>query len=65
MLVSPTVYIYMCVYVCEPIQVEYAPPIYDVNAPDLYLPLMSLITYVLSVGLLEGTKLRCAPSSTL
>ena len=34
----------------------YAPPINDDNALDLYLPLMSLITYVLLCGLCYGTS---------
>lgn len=29
-------------------------PRYDVNAPDLYIPLMSFITYVLLYGLCKG-----------
>lgn len=35
--------------------VNYAPPISDENAPDLYLPVMSLITYCLLCALCYGT----------
>mmetsp|Transcript_27577 Transcript_27577/g.108096 ORF Transcript_27577/g.108096 Transcript_27577/m.108096 type:complete len:86 (+) Transcript_27577:1083-1340(+) len=28
----------------------------DVNAPDLYIPVMALVTYVLLVGFISGTK---------
>jgi len=31
-----------------------APPVCDENAPDLYIPSMAFITYVLCVGLLKG-----------
>jgi len=37
-------------------QIEFAPPVSDVNAPDLYLPVMASITYILFIGLLKGTK---------
>ena len=33
-------------------------PSNDINAPDLYIPLMSFVTFVLVVGLLKGTKMR-------
>jgi hypothetical protein len=33
---------------------KWALPRYDVNAPDLYIPLMSFITYVLLFGLCKG-----------
>jgi hypothetical protein len=39
----------------------FAPPIHDENAPDLYIPLMAVITYVLLVGLLKGTRMRFTP----
>lgn len=41
--------------------VAYAPPIHDDNAPDLYLPLMAFITYVLLNGLLKGTREKFTP----
>ena len=34
----------------------YAPPVRDVNAPDLYIPLMAVMTYMLLVGLLKGSS---------
>lgn len=40
----------------------YAPPVKDSNAPDLYLPLMSLVTYILLVGLLKGTRMTFTPA---
>jgi hypothetical protein len=39
----------------------YAPPSEDINAPDLYIPSMSFITFVLVCGLLKGTKLKFTP----
>lgn len=36
-----------------------AAPVHDINAPDLYLPVMSFITFVLITGLLKGTKMKC------
>jgi hypothetical protein len=36
-------------------------PVADPNAPDLYLPLMSCITFVLLVGLLEGRGGKFTP----
>ncbi|GBG26967.1 Protein YIF1B [Hondaea fermentalgiana] len=38
-----------------PRTIDFAPPIGDVNAPDLYLPTMASITYILFIGLLKGT----------
>jgi YIF1 len=35
--------------------VVYLPPRDDINAPDLYIPLMAFITYVLIVGFSMGT----------
>ena len=37
----------------------YMPPRSDVNAPDLYIPLMAFITYVLAVGYSLGLGDRC------
>jgi len=37
------------------------PPASDPNAPDLYLPLMALSTYVLTVGLAKGTSMSFDP----
>jgi len=36
-------------------------PRYDVNAPDLYLPTMGYITYVIVAGLLLGMQKRFSP----
>mmetsp|Transcript_36267 Transcript_36267/g.88592 ORF Transcript_36267/g.88592 Transcript_36267/m.88592 type:complete len:352 (-) Transcript_36267:71-1126(-) len=33
----------------------YLPPSHDVNAPDLYIPVMSFVTYVLLVGFVKGS----------
>jgi protein transport protein YIF1 len=35
---------------------EYFPPIDDVNAPDLYIPLMAMITYVTLTGFVVGNR---------
>lgn len=32
----------------------YAPPRSDLNAPDLYIPVMSFITYVIITGIMSG-----------
>jgi hypothetical protein len=37
-------------------QPGFASPVHDINAPDLYIPVMSFITFVLMTGLLKGTK---------
>lgn len=36
--------------------VSYAPPSEDVNAPDLYIPLMSFVTYILLWSIFQGLK---------
>ncbi|XP_064359098.1 protein YIF1B isoform X1 [Dromaius novaehollandiae] len=38
-------------------------PRFDVNAPDLYIPVMAFITYVLVAGLALGTQNRFSPDS--
>ena len=40
----------------EPIQ-----PRHEVNAPDLYIPLMAFITYILVAGFLLGRQQRFSP----
>lgn len=40
---------------------KYLPPRGDMNAPDLYIPLMSFITFVLVTGLLKGTRMSFTP----
>lgn len=37
------------------------PPVEDPNQLDLYLPAMSLVTYVLLFGLLKGTQMEFTP----
>lgn len=39
-------------------------PRFDVNAPDLYIPAMGFITYVLVAGLALGTQNRCIMTHT-
>lgn len=36
--------------------ISFAPPSFDVNAPDLYIPLMSFITYILLWSSFQGLK---------
>ena len=33
---------------------SYEPPIYDINAPDLYIPLMAFGTYLVLAGFFWG-----------
>jgi protein transport protein YIF1 len=40
-------------------------PKHDYNAPDLYLPLMSFITYVLLVGYVKGTENQFTPEDLI
>ncbi|CAD5223389.1 unnamed protein product [Bursaphelenchus okinawaensis] len=40
---------------------EQAPPKYNINAPDLYIPVMSFLTYVLVAGFVFGTQDRFEP----
>lgn len=40
--------------VATPGNISFAPPAYDVNAPDLYIPLMAFITYILLWSLFQG-----------
>lgn len=40
---------------------EPVPPRYEINAPDLYIPVMSFVTYVLVAGLVMGTQNRFTP----
>jgi len=42
--------------ITEPVggRLSYKPPIYDINAPDLYIPLMAFGTYVILAGLSLG-----------
>mmetsp|Transcript_26710 Transcript_26710/g.39682 ORF Transcript_26710/g.39682 Transcript_26710/m.39682 type:complete len:253 (+) Transcript_26710:147-905(+) len=40
---------------------KWLPPKYDVNAPDLYIPTMAFVTYVLLVGLVKGANNKFTP----
>ncbi|TYZ63288.1 hypothetical protein PybrP1_009077 [[Pythium] brassicae (nom. inval.)] len=40
---------------------QYAPPSRDINAPDLYIPLMGFLTYILIVGYSKGTSNQFSP----
>ncbi|KAJ7273470.1 YIF1-domain-containing protein [Mycena haematopus] len=40
---------------------EYHPPREDVNSPDLYIPLMSMVTYILLCALHSGVQQRFSP----
>lgn len=44
-------------------QESYRPPRDDINAPDMYIPLMSLITWVVVSGILLGANLRFKPEA--
>ncbi len=37
-------------------QAEAVPPKLDVNAPDMYIPVMAFVTYILAVGVCLGTQ---------
>ncbi|RLN52810.1 hypothetical protein BBJ29_000751 [Phytophthora kernoviae] len=41
--------------------IQYAPPTRDSNAPDLYIPLMGFLTYILIVGYSKGTSNQFSP----
>ncbi|KAF9425631.1 hypothetical protein BGZ94_007363 [Podila epigama] len=41
--------------------IGYLSPRDDVNAPDLYIPVMAFVTYILLVGIAEGTKEKFSP----
>lgn len=42
--------------ITEPVggRLSYKPPIYDINAPDLYIPFMAFATYVILAGFCLG-----------
>jgi len=42
-------------------QAEAVPPKLDVNAPDLYIPIMSFVTYILMLGISLGTQEKFSP----
>ncbi|KAG0202803.1 hypothetical protein BGX28_004784 [Mortierella sp. GBA30] len=41
--------------------IGYLPPRDDLNAPDMYIPVMAFVTYVLLIGISEGTENRFRP----
>lgn len=47
--------------VAGPTGTSYCSPREDVNAPDLYIPLMSFVTYILIVGFVMGTAFKFTP----
>jgi len=40
---------------------DYLPPTEDLNSPDLYIPTMAFVSYVLLIGLFMGTRLVFTP----
>uniref|UniRef100_A0A663FK33 Protein YIF1 n=1 Tax=Aquila chrysaetos chrysaetos TaxID=223781 RepID=A0A663FK33_AQUCH len=53
---------------CNDWQVRYqqdtpVAPRFDINAPDLYIPVMAFVTYILIAGLALGTQNRFSPDS--
>ncbi|XP_047334636.1 protein YIF1B-like [Impatiens glandulifera] len=51
--------------ISEPVggRLSYKPPIYDINAPDLYIPLMAFGTYVILAGISLGLQGKFRPES--
>ncbi|CAE7554207.1 yif1b-b, partial [Symbiodinium sp. KB8] len=37
------------------------PPVADANAPDLYIPAMAFVTFVLAIGLVKGVAMKFTP----
>lgn len=44
---------------------SYQPPLYDLNAPDGYLPLMAIITYIVIMGFVVGTQSSSSSQSDI
>jgi hypothetical protein len=44
--------------------VSYAPPRSDLNAPDLYIPVMSFVTYIILVGISTGLNAKTSEKIT-
>ncbi|XP_043702111.1 protein YIF1B-B-like [Telopea speciosissima] len=44
-------------------RLSYKPPIYDINAPDLYIPLMAFVTYVVLCGFSLGLVGKFSPEA--
>ncbi|KAK4720217.1 hypothetical protein R3W88_018555 [Solanum pinnatisectum] len=51
--------------ITEPVggRLSYKPPIFDINAPDLYIPFMAFGTYVVLAGLSLGLQGRFTPEA--
>ncbi|XP_010249006.1 PREDICTED: protein YIF1A isoform X1 [Nelumbo nucifera] len=51
--------------ITEPVggRLSYKPPIYDINAPDLYIPFMAFGTYVVLAGFLMGLLGKFSPEA--
>ncbi|KAJ0233094.1 hypothetical protein HA466_0285470 [Hirschfeldia incana] len=51
--------------ISEPVggRLSYKPPIYDINAPDLYIPFMAFGTYVVLAGLSLGLNGKFSPEA--
>ncbi|XP_015962564.1 uncharacterized protein LOC107486531 [Arachis duranensis] len=51
--------------ITEPVggRLSYKPPIYDINAPDLYIPLMAFGTYVVLAGISLGLHGKFSPEA--
>ncbi|XP_034685316.1 protein YIF1B [Vitis riparia] len=51
--------------ITEPVggRLSYKPPIYDINAPDLYIPFMAFGTYVILAGLSLGLRGKFSPEA--
>ncbi|XP_073525874.1 protein YIF1B-like [Phyllobates terribilis] len=51
--------------ITEPVggRLSYKPPIFDINAPDLYIPFMAFFTYVILSGLILGLQGKFSPES--
>ncbi|XP_071917720.1 uncharacterized protein [Coffea arabica] len=51
--------------ITEPVggRLSYKPPIYDINAPDLYIPFMAFGTYVILAGLSLGLNGKFRPEA--
>ncbi|KAM7266601.1 hypothetical protein ACFE04_004498 [Oxalis oulophora] len=51
--------------ITEPVggRLSYKPPIYDINAPDLYIPFMAFGTYVVLAGFSLGLNVKFSPEA--
>ncbi|XP_042482787.1 protein YIF1B-B-like isoform X2 [Macadamia integrifolia] len=51
--------------ITEPVggRLSYKPPVYDINAPDLYIPLMAFVTYVVLCGFSLGLVGKFSPEA--